>query len=190
MHSSPETLQTGGFSENSSPQQTKDRRWKLRTTSEQVPFNESEWAMIALHHFLEQPELRFRFKNLLMDTLLDTLRTTSRSLGASSRCPEITASECSCKEETLTISETGDYRGRVAQVDKAHGPQTRDPEFDSRSERSFAERKRAGLGPEKNSDSEKITLIALLSELPSKKNKALQEPTKASTQMELEGPLI
>jgi hypothetical protein len=32
-------------------------------------------------------------------------------------------------------------------------------------------------------------LIALLSDLPSKKNKALQEPTKASAHVELEGSL-
>ena len=90
----PETLQSGDVFENPSPQQTKDTRWKLRTTSEQVPFHESVWAMIALHHFLEYPELRSRIKNLLMDILLDTLRTTSRSLGASPRCPEISTSEC------------------------------------------------------------------------------------------------
>ena len=79
----PETLQSGDVSENRSPQQTKDTRSKLRRTSEQVPFTESEWAMIALHQFLEHPELRSRIKNLLMDTLLDTLWTTSRSLEAS-----------------------------------------------------------------------------------------------------------
>jgi hypothetical protein len=33
-------------------------------------------------------------------------------------------------------------------------------------------------------------LIALLTELPSKKNKPLQEPTKASAQVELEGSLV
>jgi len=57
-----------------------------------------------------------------MDTLLDTLRTTSRSLRASPRGPE-----------------TGNYRGPVVQVNEPHDPQTRDPEFDSRSGCSFAE---------------------------------------------------
>jgi len=55
----PETLHTEDISENASPQEIKDTRWKLRTTSEQVPLNESEWAMIALHDFLEHPESRF-----------------------------------------------------------------------------------------------------------------------------------
>jgi hypothetical protein len=52
-----------------------------------------------------------------------------------------------------------------------------------------ADPKQAGSGPENNSDSEKIAMIALLSELLSKKNKALQKPTKASAQVELEGSL-
>jgi len=135
----PETLQSEDVSENPSPQQNKDTRWKLRTTSEQVPFNESEWAMIALHHFLEHPELRSRIKNLLMDTVLDTLRTFSRSLGASPRCPEISSSECNSKEKTLSMSESGNHRGSVAQVHEPHDPQTRDPEFEYRSGHSFAE---------------------------------------------------
>jgi len=50
-----------------------------------------------------------------------------------------------------------------------------------------ADPKQAGSSPE--NDSEKIALIVLLSELPSKKNKVLQEPTKASAQVELEGSL-
>jgi hypothetical protein len=74
------------------------------------------------------------------------------------------------------MSETCSYCGPVAQVDEPHDPQTRDPEFVSQSERSFADivknrnskktkkvfeetnadPKQAGSGPEKNSDSEKM----------------------------------
>jgi len=102
----PERLQSGDISENPTPQRTKDTRWKIRKTSEQVLFNESEWAMITLDHFLEHPDLRSRIKNLLMDTLLDTLWTTSGSLGASPRFPEISTSDCKFKEKTVSMSET------------------------------------------------------------------------------------
>ena len=142
-----------------------------------------------------------------MDSLLDTLRTTSRSLGAGPRCPEISTSECNSKEKTLTMSEHWALSWSVAEVDEPHDSQTRDPELHSRFGNSFGEIVRnrnskktkkffaetnagpeqAGSGPENNSDSENIALIALLSELPSNKNKALQEPTKASAQVELEG---
>ena len=100
MYSSPRKnlSKTGDISENPYPQQNKDTKWKLRTTSEQVPFNLSEWAMMALHQFLENPELRSRIKKLLMDTLLDALRITSTSLEASPRCPEISTSECNSKK--------------------------------------------------------------------------------------------
>jgi hypothetical protein len=47
----------GDISENPSFQNTEDTRLKFPTTSNQVPFKESEWAMNALHHFLEHPEL-------------------------------------------------------------------------------------------------------------------------------------
>jgi hypothetical protein len=97
----------------------------------------------------------------------------------------------------------------VAEVDEPHDSQTRDPELHSRFGNSFGEIVRnrnskktkkffaetnagpeqAGSGPENNSDSENIALIALLSELPSKKDKALQEPTKASAQVEVEDSL-
>jgi len=50
-----------------------------------------------------------------------------------------------------------------------------------------ADPKQAGSGPENDSDSEKVALIAPLSELPSKNNKALQEPTKTCAEVELEG---
>jgi hypothetical protein len=103
--------------------------------------------------------------------------------------------------------ETSIYRGPVAQVDEPHdrrlvilssilvlhvlllrssgtGIQRRRKKF---LKRTNADPTQAGSGPENNSDSEKIALIALLSELPSNKNKALQEPTKASAQVELEG---
>jgi hypothetical protein len=83
------------------------------------------------------------------------------------------------------MSEADNYRGTVAQVDEPHDPQTRDPEFDSRSGLSFDEifrnrsqrrrrkflqklmliRTKQCVGPENNSDSEKIAFIALLSEL-------------------------
>ena len=69
-----------------------------------------------------------------MDTLLDTVWTTFRSLGVSPRCPEISASECNSEEQTLSMSETGNHRGSAARVDEPHDLQTRDPEFDSRFE--------------------------------------------------------
>ena len=50
-----------------------------------------------------------------------------------------------------------------------------------------ADPKLAGSGPE--NDSEKIALIVHLFESPSKKKKVLQEPKKASAQVELEGSL-
>ena len=40
---------------------------------DQVPFNESEWAVNALHHLLQHPDLRFGISALLVDTLLGCL---------------------------------------------------------------------------------------------------------------------
>ena len=52
-----------------------------------------------------------------------------------------------------------------------------------------ADLNQADDGSEKNSDSEKMALIALLSELPSKKDKGVEEPTKSFAEVELEGLL-
>jgi len=40
---------------------------------DQVPFNESEWAVDALLHLLQHPDLRFGINALLVDTLLGGL---------------------------------------------------------------------------------------------------------------------
>ena len=40
---------------------------------DQVPFNESEWAVNALLHLLQHPDLRFGINTLLVDTLLGCL---------------------------------------------------------------------------------------------------------------------
>ena len=77
-------------SEKPSPQQTKETRLKLARTSEQVPFNESEWA---LRHFLEHPELRSRMKNLLLDTLLNTIQATSRLIVTCPKYPDMCKTE-------------------------------------------------------------------------------------------------
>ena len=78
----PETSswKTGDFSDNPSLKQTKHTRLKVLATSEQVPFNRSEWEMNARHPewvWLEHPELRSRIKNVLMDRLQSNLELYS-----------------------------------------------------------------------------------------------------------------
>jgi hypothetical protein len=155
--------------------------------------------MNALHHFLEHPQLRSRVKNLLMDTLLNTLHGTFRPLGACQRDLDISNSECNFSEETLILSkiDTSEWAiwftvswssvrlslwSSFAEIVRIASSKKKKILFGE----SNADLNQAGTGSENNSDSLKIALIAPPSELPSKKNKALSEPRKASAEVELQ----
>jgi hypothetical protein len=91
-------------------------------------------------------------------------------------------------------------------VDEQHHQQPRDPQFHCHSRHSFAEIVRiknskknkklfaqsnadpnqGGSGSDNNLDSEKIALITPTSQLPAHDNKAPQDPTKASAEVQLE----
>ena len=79
MYSSPRKnlSKTGDSSENSSPQQTKGTRLKFPTTTEQAQFNESEWAMKALYHFLYQVT-SFLAPSMRLPEMLDCLECNWR----------------------------------------------------------------------------------------------------------------
>jgi hypothetical protein len=58
----------------SEDQDQQQRRLQVRYENiDQVPFNASEWAVKALLHILQHPDLRFRINALLVDTFLGGL---------------------------------------------------------------------------------------------------------------------
>jgi hypothetical protein len=82
--------------------------------------------MIALHYFVEHPQWRSRIKNVVMDTLRNTIRTTSTPVGAGPRCSQISTNECNSKEKTVIMSPARNYCGPAAEMDEPRNPQTCD----------------------------------------------------------------
>jgi hypothetical protein len=91
---------------------------------DQVPFNDSEWAMNALLHLLQHPDLPFGINALLVDTLLVCLLKPLDTHGRQRSRSRTSGSKLNLSEQQSSMFEI---------------PEPRDRRFESRSGPSFAE---------------------------------------------------
>jgi hypothetical protein len=110
------------------PNQKQRRREACSENIDQVPFNESEWAMNALLHLLQHPDLRFGI-NLLggLPKPLDThgrLSSRLRTFGS---------------KINLSVSEIHKFVAPTGQLVRTAAPELWDRKFESRCQSSFPE---------------------------------------------------
>ena len=80
-------------------------RQELSENLDQVPFNESEWAVNALFHLLQHPDIRVGIKALLVDTLLGGLPKPLDTHGRLRSRPRTFGSKFNSSEKQSIMSE-------------------------------------------------------------------------------------
>ena len=106
---------------------------------DQVPFNESEWAVNALLHLLQRPDLRFGINTLLVDTLLEGLPMLLNTHGRPGSRPRTFGSKFKSSEEQSIMSEIHEISTPIAQWVRPAAMEPMGYKFESRSGQSFAD---------------------------------------------------
>jgi len=112
------------------------------TPAEPAPFNESEWALNALLHLLENPNLRVRITTLLTETLQETLPRLSRPSGRSISRPRTSRTKFHARVKDMRMSEMCGVQSPAAQrlsPLSSQEPKPGLPGFDSSRRPSFAD---------------------------------------------------
>ena len=106
---------------------------------DQVPFNESEWAVNPLLHLLQHPDVRVKNKALLVDTLLGGLPEPLNTHGRPGSRPRTFGSNLKSSEEQSIMSEIHQNSYTIAQLARPAVMEQRCYKIESRSGQSFSE---------------------------------------------------
>ena len=106
---------------------------------DQVPFNESEWAVNALLHLLQHPDIRVRIKALLVDTLLGCLPKPLNTRGRPGSRPRTFGSKFKSSGEQSIMFEIREIPTPIAQYVRRAAMKPSGYKIECRSEQSFPE---------------------------------------------------
>jgi hypothetical protein len=104
-----------------------------------VPFNESEWAVNALLHLLQHPDLRFGINTLWVDTLLGGLPKPLNTHGRLGSRPRSFGRKFNSSEQHSMMSKISQISTPIAQLVRPATLEPRVYKLESLSGQSFAE---------------------------------------------------
>jgi hypothetical protein len=96
---------------------------------DQVPFNESEWAVNALLHLLQHPDLRFGINALLVETLLGCLLKPLNTHGRLRSRLRTSGSKFNSSEEHSNMSEIPEISTSIGRLVLPAAFEPRDHQF-------------------------------------------------------------